>query len=67
MATLDRPAEIESKKSIKSRFEYDLDQILAGGRLDRISLVDGWWSRVKDCLQQSKRRGGGDQKISKFV
>ena len=27
------------KKSIKSRFKYDLEWILAGGRLDRISLV----------------------------
>ena len=26
------------KKSIKSRFENDLDRILAGGRLDRMSL-----------------------------
>ena len=36
---LDQTAEIGSKKSIKSRFEYHLDRILAGGRLDRISLV----------------------------
>ena len=28
-----------SKMLIKSRFEYDLDRILAGGRLDRISLL----------------------------
>ena len=27
--------------SIKSRFEYDLDRILAGRRLDRISLQPG--------------------------
>ena len=38
VATIDRTAEFGSKKSIKSRFEYNLDQILAGGRLDRMSL-----------------------------
>ena len=30
--------EFGSKKSIKMQFEYDLKQILAGGRYDRISL-----------------------------
>ena len=39
VATIDRTAEIGSKKSIKSRFEYNLDRILAGGRSNRISLV----------------------------
>ena len=29
----------DQKKSIKSRFEYNLDQILAGGRSNRISLI----------------------------
>ena len=38
VATLDRTAGIESQKSIKSRFKYDLDRILAGGRSNRISL-----------------------------
>ena len=37
---LDRTAEIESKKSIKRRFQSDLKQNLAGGRLDHISLED---------------------------
>ena len=36
VATIDRIAEIGSKKSIKSRFESDLDRILAGGRSNRI-------------------------------
>ena len=40
VATIDRTAEIGSKKSIKSRFKSDLDQILAGGRSNRISLVN---------------------------
>ena len=39
VTTIDRTAEIGSKKSIKSRFEYNLDRILAGGRSNRISLV----------------------------
>ena len=38
VATIDGTAEMGSKKSIKSRFESDLDQILAGGRSNRISL-----------------------------
>ena len=39
IATIDRTAEIGLKKSIKSWFEYDLDQILAGGRSNCISLA----------------------------
>ena len=39
VATIDRTTRIESQKLIKSRFEYYLDQILAGGRSNRISLV----------------------------
>ena len=39
VAAIDRTAEIGSKKLIKSRFEYDLGRILAGGRLDCMSLV----------------------------
>ena len=39
VATIDSTAEIRSKKSIKSQFEYDLDRILAGGQSNRISLV----------------------------
>ena len=38
VATIYRTAEFGSKKSIKSQFEYDLDRILAGGRLHRLSL-----------------------------
>ena len=38
-ATIDRTAEIGSKKSIKRRFESALDQILAGGRSNRINLL----------------------------
>ena len=38
VTTIDRTAEIVSKNSIKSQFEYNLDQILAGGRSNRISL-----------------------------
>ena len=37
---VNRTAEIGSKKSIKRQFESDLKRNLAGGRLDRISLVD---------------------------
>ena len=36
---IDWTAEIGMQKSIKSRFEYHLDLILAGGRSNRISLV----------------------------
>ena len=39
VATIDWTAEIGSKKSIKSRFESNLDQILAGGRSNCISLL----------------------------
>ena len=39
VAMIDRTAEIGSKKSIKSQFEYDLDRILAQGWSNRISLV----------------------------
>ena len=39
-ATIDRTAGIESKKLIKSRFEIDLERILAQGRSYRISLVN---------------------------
>ena len=35
--TIDRTAEIGAKKSIKSRFESNLDQILAGGPSNCIS------------------------------
>ena len=35
---MDFSNKFESKKLIKSRFEYDLDRILAGPRLDHISL-----------------------------
>ena len=38
VATIDRTVKIGSKKSMKSGFEYDLDQILAGGRSNHISL-----------------------------
>ena len=38
IATIDRTAEIGLKKLIKIRFKYDLDRILAGGQLDRMSL-----------------------------
>lgn len=38
MATIDLTGKFGSKKSIKSRFEYDLDQILDGCRSNRISL-----------------------------
>ena len=38
-ATKDGTAQIGSKKLIKSQFEYDLDQILAGGRSNCISLI----------------------------
>ena len=37
IATIDRTAEFGSKKSIKRRFEYDLDQISRWPWLDRIS------------------------------
>ena len=37
--TIDRTAEIGSKKLIKSRFESDLDRILAGSQSNRISLL----------------------------
>ena len=39
VATIDRTAEIGSKKLIKNQFESDLDRILAGGRFNRISLM----------------------------
>ena len=39
VATIDQTTGIEPQKSIKSQFEYDLDQILAWPRLDRISLI----------------------------
>ena len=39
VATMDWTAEIGSKKSIKSRFESDLDRILAGSRSNGICLV----------------------------
>ena len=40
MISMDFSNKFGSKKSIKSQFEYDLDWILAGGRSNRISLVD---------------------------
>ena len=39
VATIDRTPGIESQKSIKSQFEYDLDRISGRPRLDRMSLV----------------------------
>ena len=39
VTTIDRTAGIESKKLIKSRFEFDLERILAQGRSNRISLI----------------------------
>ena len=41
-----------SKKLIKSPFEYDLDRILAGGRLNRMSLIS-WQSNRSYFLNQS--------------
>ena len=41
VAMIDRTAEIGSKKSITSQFEYDLNRILAGGLSNRISLLNG--------------------------
>ena len=39
VATIDRIAEFESKKSIKSQFEYNLDRISGRPRSNPISLV----------------------------
>ena len=39
VATIDRTAGIESQKSIKCRFEYDLDRISSRPRSNRISLL----------------------------
>ena len=39
VATIDRTGTFGWKKSIESRFEYDLDQILDGGRSNCISLI----------------------------
>ena len=47
IAMIDRTAEFGSKKSIKTRFEYDLERNLAQGRSNRISL-QGMHSAV--CL-----------------
>ena len=44
-----RTAEIGSKKLIKRRFESDLKQILAWGRLDHISLII-WTSDLRYAL-----------------
>ena len=52
IATVDQMAEIGSKKSIKSRFESDLDRILAGGPSNRNSLL----STALVCKRQSKSR-----------
>ena len=38
VATIDRTTGIESQKSIKSRFKYNLDRISGQPRLDRMSL-----------------------------
>ena len=38
VVTIDRTGKFGSKMSIKRRFEYDSDRILAGGRSNRISL-----------------------------
>ena len=50
VATIDRTAEIGSKMSIKSRFKYDLDRILAGPRLDRISLLHSLFAYISTCF-----------------
>ena len=39
VATIDRTAGIKSQKSIKSRFEYNLERILNRPRLNHISLA----------------------------
>ena len=39
VATIDQTIGIESKKLIKSQFEFDLERILAQGRSNRIGLL----------------------------
>ena len=39
VSTIDQTAGIESKKSIKSRFKFNLERISAQGRSNRISLL----------------------------
>ena len=46
VATIDRTPKFGSKKSIRSGFEYDLDQILGGPWLDPISLQAGQYPPI---------------------
>ena len=51
VATIDRTAKFGSKMSIKRWFEYDLDQNLAQGQSNGISLTCGWClNKVNLCI-----------------
>ena len=64
ITTIDRTAKFGSKKSIKSQFEYDLDQNLAGGLSNRISLDHVEHSqryKVREMKEIHRERGEGER------